>query len=252
MGIYRGTNGDDSIQGNDGAHWFIHNGQWLYSSNGNDKIYAYDGRDTVSGGAGDDEIYGYGGADLLNGDEGNDRVYGGTGDDTVFGGDGNDKLYGYLGNDKLYGGDGNDTAYGSFGNDEIYGGKGSDLLLGEDGNDYLRGTSGGRVNYEYDTLTGGSGADDFSLGNGSVDYLGAGYALITDFNSLEGDEILLPNLDQPYISGNNNLYSLEIGNWHGGSAQDTRILYDGDWIAIVQDTQINSLSDLTFVDVIIT
>ncbi len=71
----------------------------------------------------------------------------------------------------MYGGDGNDTVYGGQGNDTVYGGAGDDLISGDLGNDILYG---------------GPGADRFAFRpGGGVDW-------IADFNSAEGDRIVLP------------------------------------------------------------
>lgn len=96
------------------------------------------------------------------------------GDDIITGTSANERLTGLGGNDKLYGQGGNDTLYGEAGND---------FLDGGDGNDYLDGYASSR-NQEYDTLTGGNGADTFVLGNAiqPVFYQGAGYAIITDYS----------------------------------------------------------------------
>jgi len=98
------------------------------------------------------------------------------GDDIITGTSDNDRLTGLGGNDKLYGQAGNDTLYGEAGND---------LLDGGAGNDYLDGYASFR-NEEYDTLTGGTGADTFVLGNADpkqgLFYQGRGHAIITDYS----------------------------------------------------------------------
>ncbi|EHP16084.1 RTX-family exoprotein, partial [Neisseria meningitidis NM220] len=85
------------------------------STDGSDRLYAYQSGSTLNGGLGDDYLYGADGNDLLNGDAGNDSIYSGNGNDTLNGGEGNDALYGYNGNDALNGGEGNDHLNGEDG-----------------------------------------------------------------------------------------------------------------------------------------
>jgi Ca2+-binding RTX toxin-like protein len=195
------------------------------------------GNDQIHGLEGHDIIYGRGGNDYLYGDSGNDTIYGGDGsnggtnfnnDDNLYGGLGNDYLYGETGNDYLDGGSGNDTLNGGTGNDDLWGQAGNDSLTGGSGNDYLNGFSNGT---EFDTLTGGANADKFVLGaQGHYNfYTGTGFALITDFNSSEGDKIaLFETLDK---------YTLEPGNFGYGNpnVQDTKIWFGNDQIGVVQD-----------------
>ncbi|MEG4999355.1 calcium-binding protein [Microcoleus sp. B4-D4] len=177
------------------------------------------GNDVIHGLGGDDIIYGRGGSDDLYGDSGNDNIYGETGNDYLHGGTGNDYLDGGTGNDNLDGGTGNDNLWGEAGND---------ILTGGAGNDYLNGFSNGT---EFDTLTGGANADTFVLGAQSYYnfYTGDGFALITDFNSLEADKIaLFETLDK---------YTLVSGDFgYGNAALDTKILFGNDVIGVLQDT----------------
>ncbi|HGH7075164.1 TPA: calcium-binding protein, partial [Neisseria meningitidis] len=105
------------------------------STDGSDRLYAYQSGSTLNGGLGDDYLYGADGNDLLNGDAGNDSIYSGNGNDTLDGGEGNDALYGYNGNDALNGGEGNDHLNGEDGNDTLIGGAGNDYLEGGSGSD---------------------------------------------------------------------------------------------------------------------
>lgn len=153
--------------------------------------------DTVLGNAAENQIWGGGGLDFLRGMDGNDQLWGGAafddvhgnaGDDTVRGEDGadwvvggkdQDLLYGDAGGDIVYGNLGNDTCEGGAGDDLVRGGKDNDTLSGGDGNDWLSGDRGD------DTLAGGAGADIFhSSGDAGLDR-------ILDFNSAEGDRLLL-------------------------------------------------------------
>ena len=105
------------------------------TTDGSDRLYAYQSGSTLNGGLGNDTLYGADGNDLLNGDAGNDSIYSGNGNDTLNGGDGNDALYGYNGNDVLNGGEGNDHLNGEDGNDTLIGGSGNDTLIGGSGSD---------------------------------------------------------------------------------------------------------------------
>jgi hypothetical protein len=64
--------------------------------------------------------------------------------------------------------------------------------------------------------------------NGYAYYLGDDYATITDFNYLEGDKF--------QVYGSSADYSLGTSNWSGSDALDTGIYYQGNLIAVVQDT----------------
>ncbi|HGK6252664.1 TPA: calcium-binding protein, partial [Neisseria meningitidis] len=124
------------------------------STDGSDRLYAYQSGSTLNGGLGDDYLYGADGNDLLNGDAGNDSIYSGNGNDTLDGGEGNDALYGYNGNDALNGGEGNDHLNGEDGNDTLIGGAGNDYLEGGSGSDtYVFGEGFGQdtvYNYHVD------------------------------------------------------------------------------------------------------
>jgi Ca2+-binding RTX toxin-like protein len=237
----------------------------------NDQIFGADLNDVLVGNAGDDLIIGNGGQDQIQAGEGKDFVVGGSGDDTATGGDGDDIIVdGWTfntsqvntavaipgiaiaegGNDTFDGGTGNDAINGGTGNDQLSGGNDNDLLVGGEGNDTLKGDSGddilvginlgisaySSVNSEIDTLSGGSGADEFWLGEETLVYYDddnrstAGentYALITDFNSLEGDILQLQGVKEDYVTQllNN---SIEIYR------KDSPTAPSGDLIAILQ------------------
>ena len=194
---------------------------------GNDS-YDHYGSDSLT-------AYGYGGDDFFWGNTANDSLYGDDGNDILKGYDGNDYLSGGYGNDSLEGEYGNDTLLGGDDNDTLLGGYGDDTLYGDSGNNYLNGFGGG-YSVEIDTLTGGSGADTFAIGDSTgVGYLGGydyltntdgSYALITDFSAAD-------DLIQAYAGAS---YSLGYGDWSGGYALDTAIYTGGDLLAVVQDT----------------
>ena len=224
--ILYGMDGDDVLYAGDPGYSLDYSSGWLNGGNGNDILI---------GNAGKDDLYG--GND-------NDRLYGGGGDDNLYGGRGNDVLegdngYGVYGDDKLEGGDGNDTLKGWDGSDTLVGGSGDDRLIG-----YGSGNQYGTISTdaEYDILTGdnansqpgvqeaGDGADTFVLGDVYGDYyLGASHAVITDFYWREGDKIQLNRSSSAYTLG-------KTSNVSGGSALDTQIFYEGDLIAVVEDT----------------
>lgn len=122
----------------------------------------------------------------------NNLVFGSRGNNTLNGRAGNDTLDGNFGNDILNGEDGNDTLQGGPGNDRLNGGSGRDILIGVWPDSPLPPGLG-----EIDTLTGGTGADRFVLGDTKkVYYSGQGkddYALITDFDHRQ-DLIQLKNV----------------------------------------------------------
>ncbi|MGL5065994.1 MAG: calcium-binding protein [Microcoleus sp.] len=202
--------------------------------NGNDRFHA----SLVGGDLTNDIIYGYKGDDELFGRGGNDELNGGFGKDYLYGEAGNDKLDGQGGDDFLYGGAGKDTLFGNSQNDYLFGGNGKDSLFGGPGNDYLDGAnfsgagngiaSGG----EFDTLTGGAGADTFVLGNvNNVYYLGTGHATMIDFSLAQQDKI--------QIKGNlTDGYSLQAGDWNNNNVQDTGIFHNGNLIGVVRDNNL--------------
>ncbi|MGH3871622.1 MAG: hypothetical protein ACRDSR_08935 [Pseudonocardiaceae bacterium] len=142
-----GTNGNDTLNGTNGA----------------DVICGLGGNDTITGGNNNDTIYA---------GPGNDTIDGGNGADTIYAGDGNDGVGGGNGADTIYGGPGNDTNYGETllgsllylfdnGNDTINGGPGDDDLDGQNGNDTLTDTNG------TDTMSGNLGSDTINVQDGT-------------------------------------------------------------------------------------
>ncbi len=117
---------------------------------------------------------------------------------------------------------------------------------------------------EVDTLTGGEGADTFALGSdlgsyyqddyyyqndyfdpysfGSFGFLAQtnDYAIITDFDSQEGDVF--------QVYGNIEHYTLSTGDYTGSELSDTLISYGSDLIAVVSDnTEISLEQDFVAV-----
>ncbi|MFT4936963.1 MAG: Ca2+-binding RTX toxin-like protein, partial [Pseudoalteromonas distincta] len=158
------------------------------SGAGNDSVTGQDGADRLNGGEGLDFIHGNAGADSLSGGDGADIVLGGKDNDFVHGNAGADNVSGDLGDDTAHGGqetdlvhgrEGNDVVSGDAGNDTVRGGKGDDRVFGGLGDDFVSGDVGS------DTVSGGAGADMFHA------VAGAGLDLVTDFNAVEGDRVVL-------------------------------------------------------------
>ena len=265
------TNGDDHFVGST-------NNDQIFGKNGNDIFVGRPGNDRLYGESGRDSLYGDSGNDYLNGGSSADKLYGGTGNDTLNGGKGNDTLDGGYGNDRLVGGIGIDTAvfssrnnrinlastsrqntrdgrdilsgienvkagdgndlikgdgeanylygengqdrlYGRGGNDKLYGEDGNDKLYGEDGNDLLTGGLGN------DQLTGGAGRDTFCISTG------VGRDVITDYGTGNDRIRLLGGLTEGDLTINQ-------------AGADVNIKYEGDLMAIVQDTLI---AEITFI-----
>jgi Ca2+-binding RTX toxin-like protein len=94
-----------------------------------DRIFAYDGANTVRGGAGQDTIEGGAQADILRGGDGSDTITGGGGNDIIIA---DDDLAQFptanVGSDSVYGGEGNDTIMALRGQNVINGGAGTDTV----------------------------------------------------------------------------------------------------------------------------
>ncbi|AFY68347.1 hemolysin-type calcium-binding protein [Thalassoporum mexicanum PCC 7367] len=190
-----------------------------FASNFDDRIFVFGGDDTVFGFNGRDAIVGGAGDDELNGNEGDDFVTGNEGNDVVNGNLDNDLLFGNQGEDTLSGGQGNDTLWGGKDADQLFGNKADDLLFGDIGSDLVSGDQGADTLYgaapssslpglgEIDVLVGGIDTDTFVLADAGVSFYDNGdptdsglddYAIVFDFNPLEGDKLQL-RFDVDYI-----------------------------------------------------
>ena len=226
-----GNTGDDTIHGGGDA-------DIISGGGGVDTIYGDSGSDNIKGGGGIDTIFGGTAADTLYGENDDDTIYGGTGADKLYGGKGDDSLNGDSAFDTLYGNSGDDTLRGGKGSDTISGGTGADTIFGNTGDDTINGgadadiISGGGGN---DTISGGSGNDQIKGGGGSDIFqigTGSGRDLITDYQSGTDSVELLGDVAESDLTF----------SYSGG---DTRISYDNDLLAIVEN--ITSASDITFI-----
>lgn len=186
----------------------------MVSDDNANRIYAYEGNDTVLGMGGDDYIAGDEGADLLYGGDGADHLLGGSGNDRLYGGDGADDIdggsnidtiKGGLGDDNLSGDSGDDTIYNEAGTDVIDGGTDRDLLIFEDNGlgikvdltgNIFSGTVGNAVDSygNEETVTGiedvqGTAQNDVMIGN-DVD---------NTFWALGGDDTFSVSLGNDFI-----------------------------------------------------
>ncbi|MEH1837381.1 MAG: hypothetical protein V7L20_01110 [Nostoc sp.] len=127
-------------------------------------------------------------------------------------------------NDVINGQGGNDIINGNSGNDLLRGGSGDDILIGSEGNDTLVGGFGN------DILVGGAGADRFLYNTDAAFALSSvGQDTIADFNSSQGDKIILDKTTFNAITsvagtGFSNLSDFEITKTAGTST--AKIVYD--------------------------
>ncbi|MCP5073458.1 MAG: calcium-binding protein [Rhodobacteraceae bacterium] len=241
---FLGKQGNDFLFGGDGN-------DELFGGKDNDYLDAGNGDNTIFGGVGDDILKGGNDDDILRGGQGDDQIYGGNGSDLLIGGLGDDYLeggtfghaiirggagndtiisfdnfvaYGGSGNDLIIGENGLDLLYGGADDDELVGGLSADTLFGGSGDDILIGVDRAGTSGTNDTLTGGSGADTFVLGNDTTKYYtGSGAATITDFSLFGGDSILLEG-----SAGQYNFVDT-------GSDIEIRLSSDSNVIAIVEN-----------------
>jgi Ca2+-binding RTX toxin-like protein len=119
------------------------------------------------------------------------NVLGGFFDDTLVGDRRNNLLRGNSGIDRLSGAGGNDYLIGDDNFSAYANSGGTEVLDGGSGNDILEGSSGQVTSYpaERDLLTGGTGADRFVLGDGTLgayytDQFGSSYQAFAQISDL--------------------------------------------------------------------
>ncbi len=236
--------GDDTIEGaNDSERLRGYAGNDVIDGNrGDDRINGDEGDDTITGGRGLDSIFGGAGNDVIDGNAEMDRLEGGAGDDTLRGGAGEDTVSGGSGDDLVDGGDDDDLLVGDEGIDTLLGGAGDDRMVdanvprddgpgwsvmdGGAGDDTLIFEGGS-------TVTGGDGADTFSLYD---DLFDDNVTQITDFD---------PAVDRLQLSLGVNETSggeLRLETWEDGTGAD--LYYGDDLIAEIAGGQDLDLSSI--------
>jgi subtilisin family serine protease len=223
---------------NTNSTWNFKTGSGATSSA--DNLVGTANADVLDGLEGNDTISGLEGNDTLKGSAGHDSLDGGTGTDSLVGGPGNDIYtvdqiadivteVASQGSDLIkssvtytlpdntenltliessaINGTGNslaNTLTGNSANNTLTGGGGNDILIGSEGADQLLGGNGGdSVNGDAgnDSLTGGLGADKFIYNtNAAFTTASVGVDTLTDFNSAQGDKIVLDKTTFPTIS----------------------------------------------------
>jgi RTX calcium-binding nonapeptide repeat (4 copies) len=155
----------------------------LDGGNGNDRLAAGSGVETVLGGNGSDSLFGGAGASTLDGGNGNDTLSGGNGAERLVGGNGNDSIDGHRANDAAFMGNGDD----SFVWDP---GEGSDAIEGDNGNDTMV-FDGAPAAERVDLTANGNRLKFFrDVGNITMDTRGVERV---DFNALGGVDIVTVN-----------------------------------------------------------
>ncbi|UFP93076.1 calcium-binding protein [Gloeobacter morelensis] len=256
-----GTSLNDTLLGSDSA-------DYLYGKDGNDSLVGYAGNDYLYGDKGNDTLNGGDGNDYLSLDDGDDRLDAGLGDDDVRGDAGDDAMivnyasgtgaisHSFGINSSLLTGNNieNLTLVGNDAVNNLVGAAGNDSLSGAGGNDTLTGVSASATTpsiNEIDTLTGGTGVDRFILGDsakcfyedGNTGSGGLGdYALITDFNSANGDLIQLNGTSSQYLLGSSPVSGVSGTAVYFDTDGSGAVNSADELIAVVQSTSTVSLS----------
>jgi Ca2+-binding RTX toxin-like protein len=234
-----GSANNDKFWGTDGVNVF-------WGRNGNDLLDGRGGDDKLYGEAGDDTLIGGAGNDLLDGGIGNDILVGGTGADTLIGGNGVD-VADYSGSTAGVkvnlttgtgaGGDAEgdtlkqiENLIGSKFDDVLTGDTGANVLSAGEGNDILVGSGGG------DVMDGGQGNDaaDYSASNAGVKVnlaTGLGQGGFAEGDKLVSIENLIGSAFADLLTGDANANILNGGKGNdilvGGAGADALIGGDG-------------------------
>jgi Ca2+-binding RTX toxin-like protein len=213
-----------------------------------------------------DALTGGTGADLLIGRLGNDTLAGAAGNDRLFGEQGNDILRGGAGADRLDGGSGTDlvsyfgattavtvnlaTGKGANGEaqgdtyvrvENVSGGKAGDTIIGNAAGNALNGFEG------RDVLTGGAGADRFTVSALGHSAVGANADRITDFSHAQGDRIDLAAIDARSTAAGDQAFSFVGAAAYSGAAGELRFSQAGGVTTVAGDVNGDKVSDFHIV-----
>lgn len=238
-----GTDGNDLIQNGDGTQGLVYE-----LGDGNDRVFAGSGDDTISSQSGDTFIDPGAGDDLIQGGAGDLSILDNEGDDTILGGSGNDWIRDTTGANVVDGGVGNDRLGANTGS-TVTGGAGidrfdmdlhvnaadplviTDFVPGEDFFSdlavYVSGNQSGEVSFE--DRSDGMGADVLFDGNVIAEIMGATVDDLTplpvrfvleesaDFASQgsQGDDIIASYFADTIDGGEGNDFITARGNVDG-------------------------------------
>ena len=231
--VIYGNDGNDTLQGGGG-------GDWMYGGTGNDIYIIEDADDHMVERAGEGvDTAKTATVNLILGDHVENGMLKGSINLQLVGNALDNDLRGNGAANKMSGGDGHDTISGGGGMDRLFGEGGDDRLFGDEGNDRLVGGTGA------DQLTGGTGADSFqflAIGDSTVDLLGRD--TIFDFSKLDGDKILLSDIDADGNAANGDNAFAFIGDaGFTMAAGQLRSVYDGMNTQIFGDVDGDGLAD---------
>jgi Ca2+-binding RTX toxin-like protein len=233
----------------------------LVLGSGNDTIKTGLGEDIIDGGAGTDRLeIDYGSAESGIVYDGNSVPEEGSGQinssfDPTNVSFSNIELFNLAGSqfdDELFGGNLNDTLRGAKGDDSLEGGSKNDILAGGDDDDLLIGAGEDDGVGSIDTLTGGSGADTFVLGNADVGFYNddngsnAGlrdYALIRDFDASQ-DFLQLAGSSDRYLLRSSPIEGVSGSAIYSDTNENGTFNSRDELIAVLEDsTELNLTAD---------
>ena len=178
-----------------------------------------------------------------------DRIAGSMDSDFILAGRNADKVLARAGRDHVEGGHGADILKGQAGFDVLLGEGGRDRLIGGRGNDRLAGGNGKDILYggeKTDTLIGGLKADRFVFRDTSDSPSFRKADRIVDFNSTQGDRIILKAIDAKADAPGNDAFTFIGRDGYSDTSGELRYVLRPakDKTVILGDTDGDGRSDL--------